>query len=89
MAKHIVGYVSAYIRKEGLKTQYPRIGTLFQDDGDGRFSMKLDSIPVDKAWEGWCNVFPPYAKKTEKENADEFAAPPTETSPDSEGDVPF
>lgn len=90
MPKKILGYISAYIKKPGLKNQYPRIGTLFMDTEDGRYSMKIDSVPVDSAWDGWCNVFPPNSRpKTAKENADEFAPAPTTEAGDSEEDVPF
>lgn len=57
MTKEILGDACAFIKGiNGQPNRYPRIGIAMKD-GD-RISVKLDSIPIDKAWEGWINIFP-------------------------------
>lgn len=95
MARILLGDLCAYIpsSKQGEKAQYLRIGVVFQDtDADKRISIKLDSLPIDKNWAGWCNVFARRSKSAE-ENAEEFAPKPMKTksanSIDSDDDIPF
>ena len=57
MSKEILGDACAFIRGiNGDKNRYPRIGIAMKD-GE-RISIKLDTIPIDKTWEGWINIFP-------------------------------
>lgn len=55
--KEIIGDACAFVKGVGgAKNRYPRIGIAMRE-GD-RISIKLDSIPIDKAWDGWINIFP-------------------------------
>lgn len=38
------------------KRRWLRVGTMFKDN-EGRFSIKLDSLPVGNEWSGWLSVF--------------------------------
>ena len=58
MSKQFLGDLCAYIKRPtDDKAQYPRIGTVFTDER-GQISVKIDTMPLDPAWTGWCNVFP-------------------------------
>jgi hypothetical protein len=60
MSKEKAGLVKAHCPGKGLdgKPKYITMGAMFKDSETGRFSIKLDSIPVgDSGWSGWCNVF--------------------------------
>lgn len=41
------------------KKRYLQVGTLFKGDGEdeGRFSLKLEGIPVGGEWNGWVSFF--------------------------------
>ena len=57
MTKEIIGDACAFIKGvAGAKNRYPRIGIAMRE-GD-RISIKLDTLPIDKAWDGWINIFP-------------------------------
>ena len=44
------------------KKRWVRVGTLFQDEQDGRQAIKLDAVPVGE-WSGWLSVFKDYGKQ--------------------------
>ena len=54
MTKEKVGDACAYLGPR----KYLKIGVMFRDTQDGRLSLKIDTLPLDKSWEGWVNVFP-------------------------------
>jgi hypothetical protein len=35
-----------------------RVGELFRDDGSGRMSLRLDTVPCSPAWSGWFSIEP-------------------------------
>ena len=39
------------------KTRWSRVGSVFIDEDTGRMSVKLDSVPVGKHFDGWLSVF--------------------------------
>lgn len=86
-AKKLIGDACAYIPGQGKdgKVAYPRIGLVFQDSGDKRLSIKIDTLPLPgSGWTGWVNVF----ERREKpigEGVDSFKTGP-DRSPD---DAPF
>lgn len=68
MTKVLMGDVCAFIRGvDGGKNTYVKVGVAFQD-GD-RVSIKLDAVPINKAWEGWLNIFPRTGERTEGKRA--------------------
>lgn len=84
----LVGNLCAYIKpkKAGEKARYPRIGTVFKGNKTDLFSIKIDSIPIDPDWDGWCNVYPPDSKKPAKAETP-FVVKPFVDDPDD--DIPF
>lgn len=58
MAMVKIGIVKAHIpgvgEGEGLK--YVPVGVAFKDD-KGRTAVKLNTLPIDKRWQGWLNIF--------------------------------
>jgi hypothetical protein len=84
MSKEKAGLVKAHCPGKGLdgKPKYITMGAMFKDSVTGRFSIKLDSIPVgDSGWSGWCNVF----EETEKDRPRSAPRPAVF----DEDDIPF
>lgn len=58
--RRAVAGVGKYTNREGVeKTRYVGLGTLFKGDGEdeGRFSLKLESMPTGNEWNGWVSFF--------------------------------
>ena len=91
MSKEIIGDACAFIKGvNGEKSRYPRIGIAVRD-GD-RISIKLDTLPIDKMWEGWINIFPKGANTSGLSNNNLRAnvPRPSKAYPDpDEDDIPF
>lgn len=91
MSKDFIGDLCAFIPKRPGqdKPSYPRVGSAFKDSGDGRISLKIDTMPITGGgWEGWLNIFP--RDKGERTGT----IPPTRPSKglpfaDMDDDIPF
>jgi len=87
MSKKFLGDACAYIPGvNGEKNKYLRIGSALQD-GDGRLSIKIDTLPNSgSGWGGWINVFPRVEKDPKKaarqKEVDKFID-------DNQDDIPF
>lgn len=59
MAKEKVADAMAYIPgTAGQKNRYVKIGTaMAEPDRPHDISIKLDSLPIDKGWTGWINLW--------------------------------
>ena len=59
MAKEKVADAMAYIPgTAGQKNRYIKIGTAMAEAGRPHdISIKIDSLPIDKGWTGWINLW--------------------------------
>lgn len=91
MSKTLLGDVCAHIPgPAGAKGKYPRCGTAFVDDKDGRISIKLDSLPLaGGGWIGWMNIFPRKAagERPIGDDTSKFSTGPQASFGDD--DIPF
>lgn len=69
------------------KKRYLNVGAVFEDENDGRLSMKLDAVPVSKDWSGWISFYEPQARgERPAAGRSEPAAKPQQ---DFDDDIPF
>lgn len=59
MAKEKVGDLMAFIPGQaGQKNRYIRVGAAMAEPGRPHdISLKFDSLPIDKGWQGWVNIW--------------------------------
>lgn len=72
-----------YMKNGEEKTRWTKIGTMFKKD-NGKFSIKLDAVPIHAEWDGWVNLFDPWSDDNKKSR--DFQAPPAD---DLNDDIPF
>lgn len=57
-----------FTKRDGTEGKsYARCGTAFE--GPKGISIKLDSVPVSKDWDGWLSLYEPKEKAAEPANA--------------------
>jgi hypothetical protein len=66
------------------KVRWVQVGRLF-DKGDGKFSVKLDAVPVGGEWDGWLTCFKDDDDRPQRRNGGQPKA--QERLPDDE--IPF
>ena len=55
----VVANMGQFVGRDGeIKQKYQNCGTVLLKD-DGRLTMKLDILPLDKAWSGWFSLIAP------------------------------
>ena len=71
--KYDIKYAFREYEIQGMKkTYWSNHGTMFVDEETGKMSIKIDSLPVVKDYEGWFQVF---KQETEEEKTKRFANP--------------
>lgn len=90
MSKEKAGLVKAHCPGKGIdgKPKYITMGAMFKDSMTGKFSIKIDTIPVgDSGWSGWCNVFEETEIDRRQAGTPAPTARPSVNLPES--DIPF
>ena len=81
MSKERIGDACAFIPGvDGSQSKYIKIGVAFRDTTYNTVSVMIDTIPLDKGWTGWVNIFQDEGRKPRSHSA------PTHQSDD---DIPF
>lgn len=88
----VAAVVGEYTNRDGeTKKRYQNVGTVWEND-KGQMSMRLESLPLSKDWNGWLSFFDPKPRDGAK-SAPKPAAKPAQSSSDGFSDnlddVPF
>lgn len=95
----VVATVGEYTDSRGeKKKRYQTVGKAFQDD-QGRYSLKMDAVPVGPEWSGWLSLYPRKDDRDQNQGGQRQAAPlpqrpaptqaPRQPDDDAEDHVPF
>lgn len=86
MSKVKYDVVAIVGKRRDDKPNYVNCGVVIEKDG--KFSMKLNSIPAGNEWNGWFSLFAPKPRNGEQ-SAQKPASNDPPASKDFDDDIPF
>lgn len=85
MSKKKYDVVAIVGKRKDDKPNYVNCGVVIEKDG--KFSLKLNSIPAGNEWNGWFSLFVPKPRDGQQQSTPASSAPPPST--DFDDDIPF